>query len=282
MVLSHIGRLRRLRGMPNNTMRIAIVGGTGLLGGHVADELRSRGHDVRVLSRRSPDHPVDLTTGDGLGHALAGCDVVVDAANAAKDAARTLVDGSRRLLAAEEAAGVGHHVGVSIVGCELVPLGYFQVKAEQEQVIERGPVPWSLVRATQFHELVAATMASAGRWRVLPVPHATLQTVASAEVARVVADSAENAPRLGRVQVAGPEITDARELARTWRSITGRRALLLPVPLPGKPGRALRAGALTAERPDVRGTLSFADWLRAGRDRDPRPAVSEVRAAARR
>ena len=166
-------------------MRIAIAGGTGLLGGHVASELRSRGHEVRVLSRRSPEYPVDLTTGEGLERALTGCDAVVDAANAAKQAARTLVDGSARLLAAEEAAGVGHHVGVSVVGCELLALGYFQVKARQERVIEQGPVPWSLVRATQFHELVAATFASADRWRVLPVPRAALQTVASAEVARV-------------------------------------------------------------------------------------------------
>ena len=211
--------------MADNTMRIAIAGGTGLLGGHVARELRSRGHEVRVLSRRSPDYPVDLTTGAGLGPALAGCDAVVDASNAAKHAERTLVDGSRRLLAAEAAAGVSHHVGVSIVGCELVPLGYFRVKARQEGVIEHGPVPWTLVRATQFHEHVAATMASAGRWRVLPVPHAALQTVASAEVARVVSDLAESAPRLGRVQVAGPEVADARDLARTWRSVTGRRAL---------------------------------------------------------
>jgi uncharacterized protein YbjT (DUF2867 family) len=131
-------------------------------------------------------------------------------------------------------------------------------------------VPWSLVRATQFHELVAATIASAGRWRVMPVPHARLQTVASAEVARVVADAAEGAPRLGRVQVAGPEVADARDLARAWRSVTGRRALLIPVPLPGRLGRALRAGALTAERPDVLGTVRFADWLRAQRDQAPR------------
>jgi uncharacterized protein YbjT (DUF2867 family) len=250
--------------MANNTMRIAIAGGTGLLGGHVARELRSRGHEVRVLSRRSAGYPVDLTTGQGLGRALDGCDAVVDASNATKQAARTLVDGSRRLLAAEQAAGVGHHVGVSIVGCELLPLGYFRVKARQEQVIEHGPVPWSLVRATQFHELVAAAIASAGRWRVLPVPRAALQTVASAEVARVVADAAEGAPRLGRVQVAGPEVADARDLARTWREVTGRRALLIPLPLPGRLGRALRGGALTAEPPDVRGTTRFADWLRSG------------------
>jgi uncharacterized protein YbjT (DUF2867 family) len=258
-------------------MRIAVAGGTGTLGRRVADELRSRGHEVRVLSRRSPDYPVDLTTGDGVARAVAGCDVVVDASNdASKQAARTLVDGSRRLLAAEEAAGVSHHVGVSIVGCERVAMGYFTVKAEQEQVIEHGPVPWSLIRATQFHELAAATLERAGRWRVLPVPHAALATVASADVARVVADVAESRPRLGRVQVAGPEVTDARDLARTWRSVTGRRALLVPVPLPGRLGRALRGGALTAARPDVRGGIGFAAWLAASRDQAPEPRAREA------
>jgi uncharacterized protein YbjT (DUF2867 family) len=243
-------------------MRIAIAGGTGTLGRGVAEELRSRGHEVRVLSRRSGRFRVDLATGAGLGPALDGCDVVVDASNdSSRHAAQTMVEGSRRLLAAEQAAGVGHHVAVSIVGCEQVPMGYFRVKAEQERVVSAGPVPWSLVRATQFHELVAGALTAAARWRVLPVPRAALQTVAAGEVARVVAHVAEGAPRRGRVEVAGPEVADAREMARIWRSATGRRALLLPVPLPGQLGRALRRGVLVSQRPDVTGTVRFADWL---------------------
>lgn len=107
-------------------MRIAIAGGTGTLGRNVAEELRSRGHQARVLSRSSPDHRVDLTTGEGLDEALKGCDAVVDASNAssAKQAVRTLVEDTRRLLAAEETAGVGHHVCVSVVGCDRVPMSY--------------------------------------------------------------------------------------------------------------------------------------------------------------
>jgi uncharacterized protein YbjT (DUF2867 family) len=95
------------------------------------------------------------------------------------------------------------------------------------------------------------------------VPRATLQTIASAEVAPVVADVAEGVPLQGRVDIAGPEVDDARELARTWRSVTRQRALLLPVPLPGKLWRALRGGALTAEQPGVRGTTRFKEWLAA-------------------
>ena len=244
--------------------QVLVTGGTGTLGRPVAEALRSRGHEVRVLSRRGPEYRVDVTTGEGLAEALEGVDVVVDATNdSSKHAADTLVEGSRRLLAAEEVAGVGHHVCVSIVGCELVPARYFRIKAEQERVVEEGPQPWSIVRATQFHELVDMALAPTARKHLMPVPRVPLQTVASTEVARVVADVAEGAPRRGRVEVVGPEVVDARELARTWRSTTGRRALLLPLPLPGRMGRALRAGALIAERPDVRGTTPFATWLAA-------------------
>jgi uncharacterized protein YbjT (DUF2867 family) len=247
------------------TMTVAIVGGTGTLGRHIAAELQARGHKVRVLSRHAPEYKIDLSTGDGLGPALDGCDVVVDASNdASRRAAATLVDGSRRLLAAEAAAGVAHHVCVSIVGCDQVPIGYYRVKTDQERVVGQGAVPWSIVRSTQFHELVSSVLAAAGRWRVLPVPGIAVQPVASAEAARAVADVATGAPLAGSLAVAGPEILQAAELARIWRAVTGRRAVQVPLPLPGRAGRALRAGALTTQHPDVRGTTRFADWLRSG------------------
>jgi uncharacterized protein YbjT (DUF2867 family) len=245
-------------------MRIAIVGGTGTLGSHVVTNLAQRGHEVRVLSRSSPDFPVDLVSGNGLDQALDGCAAVVDASNASspKRAAEVLVSGTGRLLAAEQRAGVGHHVCISIVGCEQVPVGYYRVKTEQEDAVERGPVPFSIVRATQFHELAGAALAAAGRYRMLPVPRMRLQTVAAAEVASAVADVAEGEPR-GRVQVAGPEVATARDLARTWQMMTGRTVVRFPLPLPGKIGRALRDGALTAGHADVLGTITFANWLAA-------------------
>jgi uncharacterized protein YbjT (DUF2867 family) len=247
-------------------MRIAVVGGTGTLGRHVCTELAARGHEVRALGRSSPDFPVDLTTGDGLSKALDGCSAVVDASNAtsARRAAQVLVDGSRRLLAAGQQAGVGHHVCISIVGCERVPMGYYKVKVEQERVVRQGSMPHTIVRATQFHELAAAALGAVGKYRLLPVPNLQLQTVAAAEVARVVADVAAAPPGRDRVQVAGPEVTSARDLARTWRSVTGRPALLVPIPVPGKLGRALRNGGLTADDADVLGEITFADWLAAG------------------
>jgi uncharacterized protein YbjT (DUF2867 family) len=245
-------------------MNIAIVGGTGTLGRQVVSQLRARGHEVRVLSRNAPEFPVDLTTGAGLDKALAGCDVVVDASNnASRRASATLVAGTRRLLAAGQEAGVGHHVCVSVLGCELVPAAYFKVKAEQEDVVTRGTVPWTIVRATQFHGYVAAMMAAAARYGVVPVPRAVLQPVASAEVAAVVADIAAGGPRRDRVEIAGPEVASVADLARTWRRATGGRAVLVPLPLPGALGRALRGGALTSAHPGIRGRQAFADWAAA-------------------
>ena len=245
-------------------MRIAVVGGNGTLGRYVTAELARRGHDVRVLSRSS-EYRVDLTTGEGLSQALAGCDVVVDASNASRRAARVLVDGSRRLLAAAAEAGVTHHLCVSIVGCDQVPVGYYKVKTAQEAVVERSAVLWSIVRATQFHELAAAALTAAGKYRIVPVPRLKLQTIAAADVAQAVAGVAEGAPLRGRLQVAGPQTRTAAELARAWRASTGRTVLLVPVPIPGRMGRALRDGALTASKPDITGTTSFTDWLAAGR-----------------
>jgi uncharacterized protein YbjT (DUF2867 family) len=243
-------------------MNIAIAGGTGTLGRQVAGELSARGHTVRVLSRGAPEYRVDLTTGAGLAAALAGCEVVVDASNnASKNAAATLVGGTRRLLAAGQAAGVAHHVCVSIVGCDRVPVGYYRVKTQQEDIVAHGTVPWTIVRATQFHEFVTALLEAAARWRLVPAPRALFQPVACAEVARAVADVAEQEPRGGRVEVAGPEVLSIGDLVRTWRQATGKRAVTVPVPVPGTVGRALRGGWLTTGHPDVRGDVTYAAWL---------------------
>ncbi|WP_406393524.1 hypothetical protein [Streptomyces sp. NBC_00887] len=124
---------------------------------------------------------------------------------------------------------------------------------------------WTLVRATQFHELVAGLFAPMARFGVLVLPGMPLRTVASAEVAVAVAvavaDAAGGPALRARVEVAGPETADVRDLARQWRSVTGSRARIVPLVLPGAVGRAVRSGALTTERPDVTGTTTFAAWL---------------------
>jgi uncharacterized protein YbjT (DUF2867 family) len=247
-------------------MRIAIVGGAGTLGRNITAELSRRGHEVRVLSRSSPAFPVDLSTGAGLETALTDCAAVVDASNSQRRSRQVLVEGSRRLLAAGQRAGVRHHVCISIVGCDQVPLGYYRVKTEQERVVTDGPVPWTIVRATQFHELVASWFAATARYRLLPAPHLPIQTVAAAEVASAVAAAAESEPAGRRIEVAGPEVSNLAALARTWRAVTGRPAALLPLPLPGRLGRGLREGSLTSNQADVVGTITFADWLAGSQD----------------
>jgi uncharacterized protein YbjT (DUF2867 family) len=244
-------------------MRIAIVGGTGRLGRQLAGVLSARGHEVRALSRSAPEWPVDVRTGAGLEPALAGCEVVVDAANGppSAKAADVLVEGTRRVLAEGRVAGVGHHLCVSIVGCDRVPMGYYRVKVAQEQAVVDGAVAWTVVRATQFHDLLGGLFAQAARAHVLPTGRARFQPIDVADAAEAIADAAEAGPRHGHVEVAGPEVLDLADLARTYRRLTGVRAVAVPVPLPPRLGRALRAGALTADHPDHRGTRTFAQWL---------------------
>jgi uncharacterized protein YbjT (DUF2867 family) len=244
-------------------MRIAVTGGTGTLGREVVRELEARGHAVRALSRRSPDHPVDLTTGEGLAAALAGVDVVIDAANAGptrKAAEAVLVEGTRRLLAAEVQAGVAHHVGVSIVGIDRVPSAYYEVKLAQEAVVQGGGVPWTIVRATQFHTLIDTLFSATARLGVLPGAGFPLQPVDPREVAVVLADTAEAEPSYATTQFAGPEVRTVRELAHTWRDATGRSAAIVPVPLAGATPRALRDGGLI-HRGAWTGRRTFAEYV---------------------
>lgn len=245
-------------------MKIAIAGATGTIGRPLAEELAKRGHTVRKLSRGSTEHPVDLATGAGLQAALEGCETLVDATNggpAEKAAREVLIDGGRRLLAAAERAGIAHHVCISIVGIERLPLPYYRVKVEQEELVERCGLPYSIVRATQFHPLIDGLLRSASRYRVLPGGRARLQPVAPRQVAEVVAGVAERPPTGGCQTVAGPQILELGELARAWRSINEARGLVVPLPLPPKLGRPLRDGALTDPSPDHRGTTSWGSWL---------------------
>lgn len=243
-------------------MDIAIIGGTGTLGAAVVAELDLRGHTTRVLSRSSQAHPVDLTSGAGLDAALAGADVVVNAVNdASKQSRDVLVAGTGRVLAAEARAGVAHHVEIGIVGADAVPLAYYAAKVAQEDAVRQGDVPWTIVRATQFHEFAAGIFAAAAGKRVLPGGRVPLQTVAVADVARAVADVAEGAPQRRTVTVAGPRVDELGALARAWSAATGTRALRVPLPPVTGMLRALRRGALTTDTPDIRGTTTFPAWL---------------------
>jgi uncharacterized protein YbjT (DUF2867 family) len=253
-------------------MNVAVVGGTGVLGKPLVAELATRGNEVRVLSRTPPSklpegashHRVDLTKGEGLAEALSDVEVVVDASNSSpRDAGPVLVDGTGRLLAAGAQAGVRHHVGISIVGCDRVPTSYYEVKVEQEEAIAANEVPWSLLRATQFHSLLAWAFSQAGKARLMPTGSARLQPIEPSVVAAQLAAVAHAEPA-GRLEdIAGPEVRTLTELARAWRRADGRAMLPLPIPMVGKVGRPLREGALC--NPDAAaGGATFEQWLADG------------------
>jgi uncharacterized protein YbjT (DUF2867 family) len=188
-------------------MKIVVIGGTGLIGSKVVALLREQGHEAVPAS---PRLGVNTITGEGLAEALAGASVVVDVSNAPAwedQAVLTFFETStRNLLAAEAAAGVGHHVALSIVGVDRSPdNGYFQAKIAQEQLIAAGPIPYSIVRATQFFEFIdgIANDATTGdEVRIAPV---AFQPIAADDVARAVAGVAVSAPLNGRVEIAGPD-----------------------------------------------------------------------------
>lgn len=245
-----------------------------MLGGQVVAELARRGHDVRVLSRRPPQtlvpgtthHAVDLVSGDGLRDALAGADAVIEAANTPGVGRKTtpvLVEGTRRLLAAESREAVGHHVAISIVGIDAVSFSYYDAKRAQERFVEQGPVGWSIVRATQFHALLDWIFTTTARAGFVPGNRFALAPVDPRFVARVLADAAEAGPGGRLAPVAGPQAAPLRELARGWAHARGRRARAIALPLPRRNRRALLAGALVPGDDALTGGPSFGDWLRA-------------------
>jgi uncharacterized protein YbjT (DUF2867 family) len=249
---------------------VAVVGGTGTIGAPVVAALLGRGAAVRVLTRNARSVPagaehrrVDLASGEGLADALAGADAVVDAVNSTRKPKVTLVEGTRRLLEAGAAAGVAHHVTISIVGIEHIPSSYYRHKISQEQAVEAGPLPWSILRATQFHQLLDMAFGYASRVGLRPTGAGRLQPVDPPVVAARLADVALGAPAGRLPDIAGPKVETISDLSRAWATARGRRRLPLRIPSIGKPGKALAAGELCAPA-CAAGGASFEEWLRHG------------------
>jgi uncharacterized protein YbjT (DUF2867 family) len=253
-------------------MRIVVVGGTGLVGRPTVAELLRRGHSVAVLSRRGePGQPGaeafagDLTTGEGVAPALAGADCIVNCCNPAKairKQARTFFQVStERLGEYAAAAGVAHHIVLSIVGIDRVSTGYYAGKLAQERALLNGPVPATVQRATQFHEYARYLIKQTSFGPLFLVPAMRLQPIATSAVAAQLADAAEAGP-VGRApDVGGPRPEHLAELARALLRARRRRALVVPVPVPGSNGRAMRDGALLIGPTGVARGPSFVDWL---------------------
>jgi uncharacterized protein YbjT (DUF2867 family) len=241
-----------------------VTGATGQLGPALVAALRERGYGVRAMSRRPGTDRVvaDLSTGGGLAEAVDGCRVVVHAATDSHDTEAVDVEGTERLADVCKAAGVEHLVYVSIVGIDRNPIGYYRAKLTAEQRVARSGVPYSIVRASQFHSLVATMLDKARRGPVCVVPAGwEIEPVATVDVARHLADRAAAGPSGSVSEFAGPERLGLRDVARVWLAAGGGRAAVLPVPIPGKAARAFRMRSNIASPDAARGQVTWADWL---------------------
>lgn len=243
-------------------MRIAVAGGTGTVGREVVARARARGHEVTVIARSSG---VDLRTGGGLDAAMAGADAVVDVVSvgtlSAAESTEFFRAAGETLLAAAARAGVPHAVLLSIVGIDRNPHGYYAGKVAQEQVYTGGPVPWTIVRATQFHEFAGQVAAQARFGPVQAAPRARVQPIAAAEVAEHLVDLAEGAPRGRMPDIAGPQEEQLADMIRSWAHRQGRRGPVVPISVPSAQMRGMRRGlALPGSRARLLGP-TFAEWL---------------------
>ena len=199
-------------------MKIVVIGGTGLVGRKVVSNLRQKGHEVIAAS---PKTGVNTITGEGLAEAVAGAQVVIDVANSpsfADDAVMAFFQTSgRNLFAAEKAAGVRHHVALSVVGTDRLPdNGYFRAKAAQEELIKASGIPYTIIRSTQFFEFLDGIADFSTQNGVVRASPAHVQPVATDDVAALVATVAITAPINGMIELAGPERVSLDDLVQRY------------------------------------------------------------------
>jgi uncharacterized protein YbjT (DUF2867 family) len=199
-------------------MKILVIGGTGLIGSKAVSILRQGSHEVVAAS---PNTGVNTITGEGLAQALAGAQVVVDVSNSPSWEDKAVLEffgtSTRNLLAAEAAAGVGHHVALSVVGTErLLQSGFFRAKIEQERLIKASKIPYTIVRSTQFFEFVDGIAQSATDGQTVRLSRAHIQPIVSDDVAAALAEVTLEAPVNGMIEIAGPERLGLDELVRRF------------------------------------------------------------------
>jgi uncharacterized protein YbjT (DUF2867 family) len=244
-------------------MKIVVIGGTGLIGSKLVTKLRERGHDAVAAS---PNTGVNSVTGEGLADALRGASVVVDVTNSPSwdDAAvlKFFETSTANLLAFEAAAGVGHHVALSVVGTErLLESGFFRAKLAQENLIKASSIPWSIVRATQFFEFVKqiADLSTVGN--KVHLPPALFQPMAADDVADAVARIATNPPVNGTVEIGGPEKYRLDELARQDLAAREDAREVITDPQARYVGIAVSERSLVPGDNAQLGEAHFADWI---------------------
>ncbi len=249
--------------MEKSTMKIVVIGGSGLIGKKLVNNLRQRGHQVVAAS---PSSGVNTLTGEGLANALAGAAVVIDVANSPsfedKAALEFFQTSGRNLLAAEATADVGHHIALSVVGADrLLASGYFRAKMAQENLIKASPIPYTIVRATQFFEFVGSIAQSATDGQSVRLPPALMQPIASDDVAAALAEIAVEHPLNGTIELAGPEPIRQDDLVRQFLNATGDARTVITDPKALYYGITVNDQSLTPGDHPRLGPTRFEDWL---------------------
>jgi len=250
-------------------MKIVVIGGTGLIGSKTVPILRQGGHEVLAAS---PNTGVNTITGEGLKDALAGAQVVIDLANSPSFEDQAVLEffetSGRHLHAAEAAAGVRHHVALSIVGIDRSPdNGYFRAKVAQEKLIGSSGIPYTIIRSTQFLEFLGAIASSAADGNIVKLSPGLFQPIASDDVAAAVADVALAAPRSGIVEIAGPERAPFNEIVARYLKAVGDPREVVSDPEARYWGGRVEELSLVPLGEARLGRIGLDEWLRRPRAR---------------
>jgi uncharacterized protein YbjT (DUF2867 family) len=244
-------------------MKIVVIGGTGLIGSKLVAKLGEHGHEAVAAS---PNTGVNTLTGEGLAEVLEGASVVIDVSNSPSFEDTAVLNFFRtstgNLLAAEEKAGVGHHVALSVVGTERRPdIGYFRAKVAQEELIKDSGIPYSLVHATQFFEFARRIADEATDGDTVRIPPVLFQPIAGEDVARTVGRTAVGSPLNGRVDIAGPERFRFDEFFRGALAAWGDKREVVTDPHAHYFGAEMRESDLVPGDGAILGEIEYADWL---------------------
>ena len=245
-------------------MKIVVIGGTGLIGSKTVVILRQGGHEVVAAS---PQSGVNTITGEGLNEVMVGAQVVIDLANSPSFEDKAVLEffqtAGRNLLPAEAAAGVRHHVALSIVGTDRSPdNGYFRAKVAQEKLIEASAIPYTIIRATQFLEFLAGIAASSTEGNIVRISPGLFQPIAADDVAPFVAEVALAAPRNGIVEIAGPERAPFNEIVARYLKAIGDLRQVVSDPEARYFGSRVEARSLVPLGEARLGRIGLAEWLR--------------------
>jgi uncharacterized protein YbjT (DUF2867 family) len=244
-------------------MKIVVIGGTGLIGSKTVAILRQGGHKVVA---GSPKRGVNSITGEGLKEAIAGAQVVVDLTNSPSFEDRAVLEffqtSGRNLLAAEAAAGVRHHVALSIVGIDRSDNGYFRAKVAQEKLLVASDIPYTIIRATQFLEFLGGIADSATDGKIVRLPPGLFQPIAADDIAPIVAEVAVAVPRNGIVEIAGPERAPFNEIVARYLKAVGDRREVVRDPEARYFGGRVEERSLVPLGEARLGQIGLDEWLR--------------------